>query len=771
MKTRTLIVILSLVAAACMKASSEKAPAQFAANAEPPPPPPGAPPPKTAHAARVRASAVAAKKEAAKPAPMDGFADVGASGGAALGAPMAEEAEAKGEGGRAAPAPTRAWFPETFLWEPLVVTDDRGAATVKTRVPDRLTTWRILALAHSRDGALAGTETSFLGTLPTYVDPVLPSFVMAQDEVSIPVQVVNTTEESVTRTLHVEADGAGLAHLQGAVAVAAGASKVEYAPLHVNRPGIIHFKASLGDKDAIEKTIPALPSGKPVIIQKGGTLAQPRTIGVEIPDDMEPDSGTVRAVVYPGALALLRSELGQASMRGGVAEDAYALLLAGKGEALLRSLGGDVDPKALRNLAIVVGQRVIRAARSPDPATAAILTEAALAHTDNPVLGRLGERLADTVARSQRPDGTFQGADGWTLQRLLVTAADSVRAVMSAAESGPGKQRAERVRIAAEGAFERNIDRVTDAFSAASIVSSGALGGTLRDKLRARIREKLRKNEDGSRSLPIEEGVVRADGRTPSEVEGTALAVLALMGDPESSKLTPDLGARLLSTYSPASGWGDGETNLAALRAVLALFKDPLPPRIAVKLSIDGRVLSEGVLEGAKLRESLPLEGELPNKAGSHKLEVSADPPVPGLAFALTTKLYVPWPPPSQIHGLELSIETPKPMHSGRPAEIALSAQGPAGMLMSLRHALPAGTQPDRASLDALVSAGTIVSYTTEDGAVTMLIAPRQIGQSFEARYRVIPTLAGTLTSGASSLSAVGSDETFFLPPRKWLVK
>ncbi len=91
------------------------------------------------------------------------------------------------EGGAAvAPAATRAWFPETFLFNPLIVTDASGRADVKVKVPDRLTTWHVLALAHSREGAQAGTTTDFLGTLPTYVDPVVPKQLVAGDEVRLP---------------------------------------------------------------------------------------------------------------------------------------------------------------------------------------------------------------------------------------------------------------------------------------------------------------------------------------------------------------------------------------------------------------------------------------------------------------------------------------------------------------------------------------------------------------------------------------------------------
>ena len=43
--------------------------------------------------------------------------------------------------------------------------------------------------------------------------------------------------------------------------------------------------------------------------------------------------------------------------------------------------------------------------------------------------------------------------------------------------------------------------------------------------------------------LPVPEGVTRADGRRPSSVEATALAILALDGDAEAEALRADMGA------------------------------------------------------------------------------------------------------------------------------------------------------------------------------------------------------------------------------------
>jgi len=136
---------------------------------------------------------------------------------------------------QSAEGPARAWFPETFLFEPLVVTDDHGAATVPVRVPDRLTTWHVLALAHSRSGAQGGTTASFLGTLPAYVDPVIPPFLVMGDEIKLPIQMINTTPAAIASTLSIEADNAAIKGAQGARTIPAQGSLLEYATLSATR--------------------------------------------------------------------------------------------------------------------------------------------------------------------------------------------------------------------------------------------------------------------------------------------------------------------------------------------------------------------------------------------------------------------------------------------------------------------------------------------------------------------------------------------------------
>ncbi len=683
--------------------------------------------------------------------------------------PKKPEPEGKPAGERPA-APSRAWFPETFLFEPLVVTDENGKATVSVRVPDRLTTWRVLALAHSRSGAQGGATTSFLGTLPTYVDAVSPPFLLVGDEVHLPIQAVNTTTTPVAAALHLEAVGATVQGGIGPLTIPAEGSVVTGTVLKVDHPGTVKLRASLGEADAVVKTFDVLPTGKPETRNVSGTLAAPRVLTIEGPAGSDPASDRVRLQVFPGALALLRTELGAAMDRNGVAEDAYALLLAGRAPALLIALGADADPAVLRSMEILLTQRVVRWARTLDVDTATLLTEAALAHPGSPLLARLGERIAAWLAANQRPDGTFGGANGWTLQRVLVTTADGLRALHAADGTPLGKQRALAASLRASGAFERNLARVDDGYTAAAILAAGDVQSDAAARLRKIVLTDLAARADGSKVLRVRKGVVRADGSPPSEAEATALAVLALIGAPGVPDAPlADLGGALLGSYSPSSGWGDGRADLVCMQAVLLLFKDPIPPGVKITLTMDGQPIADGQLDAKKLHEVLALSAPSPGSAGAHQWGITADPAVAGLGFSLTLQSWVPWSKEAPHGGLELLLPPSVDAISGHPAEVTVRAAAPAGVPLTITVALPAGVQVDTGNLDALVADGTLARYTSADGSLELDTPGVQAGQTFAAKLKLIPTLAGTLHSAASTLRV--GDQEFHAPPMVWNIK
>jgi len=689
---------------------------------------------------------------------------------------LAPKKPAPGPAGAKTPeGPTRAWFPETFLFEPLVVTDDRGAAVVPVRVPDRLTTWRVLALAHSRSGAQGGAVASFLGTLPTYVDPVVPAFLVKGDVVRMPIQIINTTAKDVASSLEVSAQNAtivvGGGGAGGARTVPAQGSTLDYATLTADHAGPVKLRVALGGTDAVERTIEVRPAGRPVSQARSGTLAAPRSFTTPGTPGADPSTDRVRLLVFPGALAVLRSELAVSTARAGVADDAYALLLAGRASSLLAALGDKPDPAVLRELAIVTAQRAVRAGRTLDVERAALLAEAALAHPNNPVLVRLGERAAAYLAQNQRPDGTFSGATGWTLQRLLVVTAEATRASAADKATRAARQRALQVQTRAAGAFARTSEQVSDGFTAAAILASGAVTGELADTLRKRVRGAIKKTDDGAAYLEVGEGVVRGDGTIPTRIEATALAVLALDGDAQAP--LADLGTTLLGAYSITWGWGDGRVNLVAMQAVLALFKTPLPSAVSVTLEMDGAPVVHGTLEGAKLRDVLALDGPTPGLAGAHTWKLVAEPAVPGLGYSLSLDSWVPWDKQAVHEGLELALPAHLDATVGKPLDLTLTAVAPSGIALHIRQALPAGVQVDTPSLQAQVAAGagggSIERFVAADGSLDLYVPALEPGKTFTLTYRVVPTLGGTLHSGASLIEA--GTHQFHVPPTEWTIK
>ena len=689
---------------------------------------------------------------------------------------VAEPAEAKAANrarkpGASPEGAARSWFPETFLFEPLVVTDEQGAAVVPVRVPDRLTTWRVLALAHARTGGQAGAVTSFLGTLPTYVDPVVPAFLVEGDAVRVPIQVVNTTATERAGALEVSARNARLigAPVGPPRRIPAQGSTLDYVTLAADRAGPAALRVALAGGDAVERAFEIRPAGRPVSETHSGTLAAPRsfTTSLDAPPGAAAPPDRVRLVVFPGALAVLRSELAVSTARGELADDAYALLLAGRAPALLAALGDKPDREALRALAIVTGQRAIRAGRTLDVERATLLVEPALAHPGNPVLARLGERAAAELARQQRPDGTFAGATGWTLQRLLVVTADATRAVAAAHATPAQRQRALQVATRAAGAFARNAAQISDGYTAAAMLASGAVTGEQAAALRRQVRAAIHATTDGGAYLAVGDGVVRGDGAPPTAVEATALAVLALAGDPAAP--LADLGTTLLGAYAPLRGWGDGRVNLVAMQAVLALFQAPLPSAVRVTLTMDGAEVVHGTLEGAKLRDLLALDAERVGLSGRHTWQVTAEPAVPGLGYAVTFDRWLPWTTQPAHDGLELAVPSRITATVGAPVDLTLTAVAPSGVPLHIRQALPAGVQLDEPSLAAALASHVLDRFHASDGAVDFYVAALKPGAALNLGYRAIPTLGGTLHSGPSTLEAGAA--SIVVAPATWTIR
>jgi len=230
--------------------------------------------------------------------------------------------------GGSAPPRLREFFPETLLWQPALITDEQGRATLSLDFADSITTWRLTASASSRHGLLGGATKPLRVFQDFFVDLDLPIALTQNDEVAFPVAVYNylKTPQTVKLDLQPEpwfelVDGLGLSR-----SLDLKANEVTSVKFRIRAKKIGHFpltvKAS-GTKmsDAIKRGIDVVPDGKKIEQVVTDRLSGKVTQTITIPDNAIPDASKLFVKVYPGVFSqILEGAEGILRMPGGCFE-------------------------------------------------------------------------------------------------------------------------------------------------------------------------------------------------------------------------------------------------------------------------------------------------------------------------------------------------------------------------------------------------------------------------------------------------------------------
>jgi hypothetical protein len=210
-----------------------------------------------------------------------------------------------------APAPRlREYFPETLLWQPTLITDDRGHAELPVSFADSITTWRLTASASSKGGLLGGVDRPLRVFQDFFVDIDLPVALTQNDEVAFPVAVYNYLKEPQTVKIDLRQEAwFDLLDSQGAsrsldlkpnevtsVKFRIRAKKVGHFPLTVDARG---SKTS----DAVKRSIEVLPDGKKFEQVATDRLTGKVTQLVHLPDNAIPDASRLFVKIYPGIIS------------------------------------------------------------------------------------------------------------------------------------------------------------------------------------------------------------------------------------------------------------------------------------------------------------------------------------------------------------------------------------------------------------------------------------------------------------------------------------
>ena len=167
-------------------------------------------------------------------------------------------------------------FRSTVYWNPNVQVDNSGKAEVSFFNSDDITSFKATAEGIGNDGSIGRVEKTFFTQMPFSLTTKIPTEVVTEDVVSIPLTLKNNTSASVTGLLDIKAPKGlelitNIAQLQTLPAGKAKTIYLEYRVKEEISEGNfeIAFKAC-GMKDAFAQNLKVVPKGFPVTASFSG---------------------------------------------------------------------------------------------------------------------------------------------------------------------------------------------------------------------------------------------------------------------------------------------------------------------------------------------------------------------------------------------------------------------------------------------------------------------------------------------------------------------
>lgn len=204
-------------------------------------------------------------------------------------------------------------FAETLYWQPLLFTDSQGKASIRFDLSDSVTTFRVMADAHTGNGRIGSGGGDVVSRLPFQIEPKMPLAVTAGDRIHLPVAVINATHGELPVELAISTDSAfqlespsNLTWLLDPKQRTRG-----YFGLHVDSgqnetEAVVELTGVAGRgslEDSIRRKIHVSPLGYPVRESVSGVLNEKATVQLPIPEDAVEGSVEVTLKAYPSPLA------------------------------------------------------------------------------------------------------------------------------------------------------------------------------------------------------------------------------------------------------------------------------------------------------------------------------------------------------------------------------------------------------------------------------------------------------------------------------------
>jgi hypothetical protein len=575
----------------------------------------------------------------------------------------------------------REYFPETLLFEPALITDERGKARLDLKWADSITKWRLTSSASSAQGELGSQTAGITVFQDFFVDLDLPVSLTQNDQVSIPVAVYNYLKRSQRVQLELQ--------LEPWFELMDEATKER--DLEENEVSVVHFKIKAKEigahkltvkaygqeqSDAISRSIEVVPDGQEHLVSVSDRLKGDVARTVYIPAEAIAGASKIFVKVFPGIFSqivdgldsMLRMPFGCFEQTSSVT---YPNILILDYMRQTEQISPEIEMKA-EGYINVGYQRLLTFEVSGGgfewfgnaPANK-ILTAWGLMEFED--MSKVFEVDPDIVARTQRwlvskqdangswsPDENYLHGESWgriQSSELLPTA----YIAWSLLETGNQGEAASKAVIY----IRENLAKAEDPYMLA-LCANALVAYDREDMSTTRAFELLMEKK-------VEEnGVIFWRSEIPTfthsrgkgaDIETTALVAHALIKSGRYSEMTNKVMTYLVRSKNPDGTWGSTQGTILALRALLASLKGSAEDIDAtVTVAINGAEAESFKLtpENADVIRLVDLK-EL-TRVGKNEVKLRFEGQGSSL-YEIVTRYYLPWE--REIRGPEelLSID------------------------------------------------------------------------------------------------------------------
>ena len=200
-------------------------------------------------------------------------------------------------------------FPETMLWEPTVVTDRRGRAHLNFKLADNITTWKLTAVASTKNGELGRAEKELRAFQPFFVEHDPPRILTQGDEIAYPLVLRNYLDHAQTLKASIKPETwftlLGPAELPVTVEAGDAARAVfRYRAMKAVTDGKQQVSAANTEiSDAARKPVDVHPFGRPTTVTATSVMDKRGSLTLQVPEDAITGSVRARVKIYPNLLA------------------------------------------------------------------------------------------------------------------------------------------------------------------------------------------------------------------------------------------------------------------------------------------------------------------------------------------------------------------------------------------------------------------------------------------------------------------------------------